>query len=43
MRSKRDQLARALEGQVPPHLRLMLPELLCQIDSIDETLARFDE
>lgn len=43
MRDKRDQLARALEGHVQPHHRFVLTELLCQIDSIDETLARFDE
>lgn len=43
MRSKRDQLAQALEGRVKPHHRFVLTELLCQIDSLDETIARFDE
>lgn len=43
LREKRDLLARALEGQVQPHQRFVLTELLCQIDSIDETLGRFDQ
>ena len=43
MRSKRHQLAQALEGRVRPHHRFVLTELLCQIDSFDETIARFDE
>src|SRR5258708_3724527 len=43
LRSKRDALATALEGRVKPHHRFVLTELLCQIDSLDETLARFDE
>jgi transposase len=42
LRSKRDQLAKALDGRVKPHHRFVLTELLCQIDSLDETLARFD-
>jgi transposase len=32
-----------LEGRVKPHHRFVLTELLCQIDSLDETLVRFDE
>jgi transposase len=43
MRDKRDQLAKALEGRVKPHHRLVLTELLCQIDGLDESLARFDQ
>jgi transposase len=43
MREKRAQLAKALEGCVKPHHRFVLTELLCQIDSLDETIGRFDE
>lgn len=43
LREKREELAKALEGRVKPHHRFVLTELLCQIDSLDETLARFDE
>lgn len=42
MRSKREQLAKALEGRVKTHHRFILTELLCQIDSLDETIARFN-
>jgi transposase len=42
LRSKRDQLAKALDGRVKVHHRFVLTELLCQIDSLDETIARFD-
>jgi transposase len=42
LRSKREPLAKALEGRVKPHHRFVLTELLCQIDSLDETIARFD-
>jgi transposase len=42
LRSKRDRLAKALDGRVKPHHRFVLTELLCQIDSLDETIARFD-
>jgi transposase len=42
LRSKRDQLTKALEGRVKPHHRLVLTELLSQIDSLDETIARVD-
>jgi transposase len=42
LRSKREQLARALEGRVGPHHRFILSELLCQIDSLDETIDRFN-
>jgi transposase len=43
MRGKRDQLAKALEGRVKPHHRFVLTELLCQIDSLDESIAHFDQ
>jgi transposase len=42
LREKREALARALEGRVKPHHRFILTELLCQIDSLDETMAHFD-
>ena len=42
MRQKREQLALALEGRVGAHHRFILSELLCQIDSLEETIARFD-
>lgn len=43
LREKRDQLIKALQGRVKAHHRFVLTELLCQIDSLDETIARFDE
>jgi transposase len=43
MQHKREQLAQALQGRVKPHHRFVLTELLCQIDSLDETILRFDE
>lgn len=43
LREKREELAKALEGRVKAHHRFVLTELLCQIDSLDETIARFDE
>lgn len=42
LRAKRDQWAQALDGRVKPHHRFVLTELLCHIDSLDETIARFD-
>lgn len=42
LRDKREQLSQALTGRVKPHHRFVLTELLCQIDSLDETIARFD-
>ena len=42
MRAKRAKLAQALEGRVQAHHRFLLTELLCQIDSLDETIARFN-
>jgi len=43
MREKRAELARALCGRVKAHHRFVLTELLCQIDSLDETIGRFNE
>lgn len=43
LRNKRDQLSQALEGRVKPHHRFVLAELLVQIDSLDETIERFNE
>lgn len=43
LREKRELLVKALEGRVKPHHRFVLTELWCQIDSLDETLVRFDE
>ncbi len=42
LRGKRDELAKALEGRVKAHHRFVLTELLCQIDSLEESIARFD-
>jgi transposase len=43
LREKRDGLIKALEGQVKSHHRFVLTELLCQVDSLDETINRFDQ
>jgi transposase len=42
LRKKRPQLQQALSGQLAPHHRFLLTELLAQIDGLDETIARFD-
>jgi transposase len=42
LRQKTEELNKALEGRVKPHHRFVLAELLLQIDSLDETIARFD-
>jgi transposase len=42
LREKREQLDKALEGRVKPHHRFVLSELLCQVDNLDESIARFD-
>jgi transposase len=42
LREKREPLAKALEGRVQAHHRFVLTELLCQIDNLDDTIARFD-
>jgi len=43
LREKRTQLTQALEGRVKPHHRFVLTELLTQIDSLDETIAHFNQ
>jgi transposase len=43
LREKREQLSQALEGRVQAHHRFVLAELLCQIDNLEETIARFDQ
>jgi transposase len=43
LRSKRAELEGALRGRVRPHHRFLLTELLCQIDSLDETIEHFDQ
>ena len=42
LRVKHDQLVKALEGQVQPHHRFILAELLSQIAHLDEALERFN-
>ena len=42
MRDKRDLLTNALEGHVQGYHRFVLAELLTQIDSLDETIERFN-
>ena len=41
LRKKRPQLEQALRGHLRPHQSFLLTELLAQIDSLDETIARF--
>ena len=43
LREKREELNKALEGRVKAHHRFVLAELLCQIDNLDEAIARFDK
>ena len=43
LRSKRVELEQALEGHLRAHHCFLLTELLSQIDSLDETIAHFDE
>lgn len=43
MREKREELVKSLEGRVKDHHRFVLTELLCQIDSLEEAIGRFDE
>jgi len=40
---KRKQLVKALGGRIRPHRCFVLTELLCQIDNLDEAIARFDK
>jgi transposase len=42
LRETREQLDKALQGRVKPHHRFVLSELLCQVDNLDESIARFD-
>lgn len=42
LRKKRAALAAALAGRVRPHHRVLLPELLCQIDRLDDTISHLD-
>ena len=39
LRNKRDQLESALKGQITPHQRFMLSDLLIQLDFLDERIA----
>lgn len=43
LREKREELIQALEGRVKAHHRFVLAELLCQIDNLEEAIARFDK
>jgi transposase len=43
LKAKRDSLELALAGRVKPHHRFILQELLHQIESLDATVAKFDE
>lgn len=43
LKAKREYLELALEGRVRPHHRFILQELLNQIESLDGTIAKFDE
>ena len=40
MRSKRDLLSQALQGQIKPHHRFLLSEQLADIDGLDEAIER---
>jgi transposase len=42
LRAKREALEQALVGRVQAHHRFILKELLCQIDSLDESIEHFD-
>jgi transposase len=42
LRKKRPQLQQALQGQLRQQQSFVLTELLAQIDSLEETIARFD-
>ena len=43
LKDKREELVKALEGRVQPHHRFLLSEFILQIDSLEETMQRFDE
>ena len=40
LRSKRPQLAKALEGFLQPHHRFLIEQLLCHVDFLDEAIER---
>ena len=42
LRNNRDQWTKALDDRVKPHHRFVLTELWCQIDGLEDTIARFD-
>jgi transposase len=42
LRKKTEQLQKALTGTLQPHHRILLVELLSQIDYLDEAIARLD-
>jgi transposase len=43
LREKRAELEKALTGRFQAHHRFVLTKLLGQIDSLDETIGRFDQ
>jgi len=43
MRSKRDLLSQALQGQLKPHHRFLLSEQLADIDALDEAIERMSQ
>lgn len=43
LRNKQALLVQAMEGRIRPHQRFILAQLLAQVDSLEETIARFDE
>jgi len=43
LREQRDLRVKALSGRVKAHQRFILGELLCQIDALDESIARFSQ
>jgi len=42
LRAKREQLEAALVGTLKAHQRLILTDLLCQLETLDESIARLD-
>ena len=43
LRSKRPQLAKALEGLLQPHHRFLIEQLLCHVDFLDEAIERVSD
>jgi transposase len=43
LRTKTDQLQKALAGTLRPHPRMLVAEVLSQIDSLEEAVARLDK